>query len=192
MVACQVSSGQRKWTCLPVCQSFPLCRYKCEFLKTGTIHLLLLGEGYVMEYQIRSTIAWGKKPQWASRKESTVFGRTFTGRHDNLLDEVFLCPKSHRNRRSWRTWAELRDLWDVQVWHVLLISLRELDAKQGSESFGWRCFLEALSLAKQNQTNNVPWIVAVPFLPVFLLQGRVKGKNLSSSRIHPQMICMRC
>lgn len=33
-----------------------------------------------------------------------------------------------------------------------LISLRELDAKQGSESFGWRCFLEVLSLAKQNQT----------------------------------------
>lgn len=73
-----------------------------------------------------------------------------------------------------------------------LISLRELDAKQGSESFGWRCFLQVLSLAKQNQTNNVPWIVAVPFLPGFLLQGRVKGKSLSSSRIHPQMICMRC
>lgn len=92
---------------------------------------------------------------------------------------------------------ELTDLSRTQgplgcPWHVLLISLRELDAKQGSESFGWRCFLEVLSLAKQNQTKNVPWIVAVPFLPVFLLQGRVKGKSLSSSRIHPQMICMRC
>ena len=119
MVACQVPSGQRKWRCLPACQSFP-CMSLQMWILENSYHSFIVVGWRVMEYQICSTIALGKKPQWASRKESTVFGWTFTGHHDNLLDTVFLCPMSHRNRRSWGTWAELRDLWDVQVWHWVI------------------------------------------------------------------------